>query len=192
MTDKRTVFLDSIAAEANAEFAVLEAKLNDETAALEAEAAKKAEDKAVLWKRGETERIRNAAALETAARRTADRRALLARREQYADEVFRAVREKIAAYTRTSAYPAQLASLLAGARSVLGDGESIIWLRREDMELGKALLRKCPGTQLREGNFALGGLCLSVGTKRADLSFDTALDELRGRFPELIGMEIEA
>ena len=186
MTDERKVFLDAIEAEAGAEIAAIEARIDGETAALEAQAAKKAESDAALWKRGETERIRGAAA-----RQTADRRARLARREQYAEEVFRAVRERIADYTRSDAYPAQLSALLARARGALGEGESVIWLRKEDMALGGALVLECPGAQLREGDFALGGLCLSVGARRADLSFDTALESLRGRFPEIIGMEIE-
>lgn len=191
MTDERKVFLDAIEAEAGAEIAAIEARIDGETAALEAQAVKKAESDAALWKRGETERIRGAAARQTAARQTADRRARLARREQYAEEVFRAVREKIADYTRSDAYPAQLSAQLARARGALGEGESVIWLRKEDMALGGALVRECPGAQLREGDFALGGLCLSVGARRADLSFDTALESLRGRFPEIIGMEIE-
>lgn len=191
MTDERKVFLDAIEAEAGAEIAAIEARIDGETAALEAQAVKKAETDAALWKRGETERIRGTAARQTAARQTADRRARLARREQYAEEVFRAVREKIADYTCSDAYPAQLSALLARARGALGEGESVIWLRKEDMALGGALVRECPGAQLREGDFALGGLCLSVGARRADLSFDTALESLRGRFPEIIGMEIE-
>lgn len=191
MTDELKIFLDAITAASEAQLASIESNISGETAALEVQAQKKAQAAAAAWKHSESERIRDAAVLETAARRSADRRALLARREQYAAEVFAAVRERIHAFTVSGEYPAQLAVLLEKGRAALGEGKTVIWLRREDMALGGALRKKCPNAEVREGDFALGGLWLSVDARRADLSFDTALDELRGRFAEIIGMEIE-
>lgn len=191
MTNELKTFLDAIASAAGAQTDAIEAKIGGETAALEAKAEKKAEAAAAAWVRSETGHIRALSAQDAAARQGDLRRALLARREQYAAEVFDAVRERIAAFTASGEYPAHLAALLDRAREALGAGKTVIWLRQEDMHLGGALKKKCPNAELREGDFALGGLWLSVDARRADMSFDTALDGLRGRFAEIIGMEIE-
>lgn len=191
MTDKLPIFLDAITALSDAQIAAIESNISGETAALEAQAEKKAEAAAAAWTRSEREHIRAAAAQQTVAREGQLRRALLSRREEYADEVFAAVRERIAAFTASAEYPAHLAALLEKGRAALGEGKTAIYLRREDMHLGAALRKKCPNAELREGDFALGGLWLSVDARRADMSFDTALDGLRSRFAEIIGMEIE-
>lgn len=191
MTEKLKPFIDAIEAAANAQIAAAEAKIDSDTAALEAQAEKKALAAAAEWKKNEADRLRAAAAQELSAHQGDGHRARLARREQYAAEVFGAVREKIAAYTRSDAYGQKLSELLEKARAALGDGQTVIWLRREDMAFGDALRKKCPNCEVCEGDFALGGLCLSVDFRRADLSFDTALDSMRGRFAEIIGMEIE-
>lgn len=191
MTEELKIFLDAIDSAASEQLSAIEARIGGESAAIEAQAEKAAASAAEAWKKAEAERIRAAVSMDVASRQSADRRALLARREQYAAEVFDSVRERLAAYTVSREYPAQLAALLSRARAALGEGECVIWLRREDMALGKALKTKCPGADVREGDFALGGLWLSVGARRADMSFDTALDSLRGRFAEIIGMEIE-
>lgn len=191
MTEELKIFLDAIDSAASEQLNAIEARIGGESAAIEAQAEKAAASAAEAWKKAESERIRAAVSMDAASRQSADRRALLARREQYASEVFDAVRERLAAYTASRDYPAQLAALLSKARAALGEGECVIWLRREDLALGKALKAKCPGADVREGDFALGGLWLSVGARRADMSFDTALDSLRGRFAEIIGMEIE-
>lgn len=191
MTEKLKPFIDAIHAAANAQIATAEAKIGSDTAALEAQAEKKAQTAAAEWKKSQAEQLRAAALQELTAHQGEGHRARLARREQYAAEVFAAVREKIAAYTRSDAYGQKLAELLAKAQDALGDGQTVIWLRREDMAFGDALRKKCPNSEVREGDFALGGLCLSVDSRRADLSLDTALDSMRGRFAEIIGMEIE-
>lgn len=191
MTEELKIFLDAIESAASEQLSAIEARIGSESAAIEIQAEKAAASAAEAWKKAETERIRAAVSMDAASRQSADRRARLARREQYAAEVFDAVRERLAAYTASKEYPAQLAALLSRARAALGEGECVIWLRREDMALGKALKAKCPGADVREGDFALGGLWLSVGARRADMSFDTALDSMRGRFAEIIGMEIE-
>lgn len=191
MTEELKIFLDAIESAASEQLSAIEARIGSESAAIEIQAEKAAASAAEAWKKAETERIRAAVSMDAASRQSADRRARLARREQYAAEVFDAVRERLAAYTASKEYPAQLAALLSRARATLGEGECVIWLRREDMALGKVLKAKCPGADVREGDFALGGLWLSVGARRADMSFDTALDSMRGRFAEIIGMEIE-
>lgn len=192
MTNELNIFLDAIAAASEAQCAAIEANISSETAQVQSQAEAKAAAAAEAWKRGESERIRAAAAQQTIAHQGDLRRALLARRGQYADEIFTAVRGRIAAFTASDAYPAHLAELLDRAHKALGEGAGVIWLRREDLKLGKALQKKHPNDEVREGDFALGGLWLSVGARRADMSFDTALDGLQSRFAEIIGMEIES
>lgn len=191
MTDEWKIFSSAIDSAANAQIAAIDAKISGETAALEAQAEKKAAAAAAEWKRSEAEHLRSAAALELSARQGESRRVRLARREQYAAEVFDAVRERIAAYTASSDYPVLLAKRIVSARKALGDGKTVIWLRHEDLALAETLKASCPHAEVREGDFALGGLWLSVDARRADMSFDTALDNMRSRFAEIIGMEIE-
>ena len=190
--DELKLFLEDVAAESRKDLDRVEAQINEEQTAMETDAASKAAEKAALWLRGETEKLQSDAALALAAKQSENRRELLARREQYAEETFAAVREKIAAFTASAEYPAHLAKLLEDAKSALASqaGETVLWLRREDIALGETLVGRNSAMRVQEGDFALGGLQLSVGTRRADLSFDTALCELRGRFASISGLEM--
>lgn len=190
--DELKLFLEDVAAESRKDLDRVEAQINEEQTAMETDAASKAAEKAALWLRGETEKLQSDAALALAAKQSENRRELLARREQYAEETFAAVREKIAAFTASAEYPAHLAKLLDDAKSALASqaGETVLWLRREDIALGETLVGRNSAMRVQEGDFALGGLQLSVGSRRADLSFDTALRELRGRFASISGLEM--
>ena len=190
--DELKLFLESVAAESRKDIDRVEALINEEQTAMEADAARKAAEKAALWLRGETEKAQSAATLAVAAKQSENRRELLARREQNAEEAFAAVREKIAAFTVSTEYPAHLEKLLNKAEAALAaeTGEAVLWLRREDIPLGETLVGRKRAMRVQEGDFALGGLQLSVGARRADLSFDTALRELRGRFASISGLEM--
>ena len=190
--DELKLFLEDVAAESRKDLDRVEAQINEEQTAMETDAASKAAEKAALWLRGETEKLQSDAALALAAKQSENRRELLARREQYAEEAFAAAREKIAAFTASAEYPAHLAKLLEDAKSALASqtGETVLRLRREDIALGETLVGRNSAMRVQEGDFALGGLQLSVGTRRADLSFDTALRELRGRFASISGLEM--
>ncbi len=190
--DELKLFLEDIAAESRKDLDRVEAQINEEQTAMETDAAQKAAEKAALWLRGETEKLQNDAALAVAAKQSENRRELLARREQYAEEVFAAVHERIAAFTASAEYPAHLAKLLDDAKTALvaETGETVLRLRREDIALAETLVGHNSEMLVQEGDFALGGLQLSVGARRADLSFDTALRELRGRFASISGLEM--
>ena len=190
--DELKLFLEDVAAESRKDLDRVEAQINEEQTAMETDAASKAAEKAALWLRGETEKLQNDAALAVAAKQSENRRELLARREQYAEEVFAAVRERIAAFTASAEYPAHLKTLLDEAKAALASetGETVLRLRREDIALGERLVGRNSAMRVQEGDFALGGLQLSVGSRRADLSFDTALRELRGRFASVSGLEM--
>ena len=63
------------------------------------------------------------------------------------------------------------------------------------MGLAPALAGAAGGVRLefREGGFSLGGLVLECPERcrRIDLSFDSALEDLEGRFSELTGFSLE-
>jgi len=190
--DELKIFLEAIEAESRKDIDRIESQIAEEQTAMEADALRRAGEKAALWLRAESEKLENEAQLRIATAKAADRRDLLARREEYAGEVFAAVREKIAAYTKTAEYGSLLEKQLREAKSALGEGETVLYLRREDLPLGEKLKALVPDMRVAEGDFAAGGLQLSVDARRADLSFDTALRELRGRFASISGLEIRA
>ena len=65
----------------------------------------------------------------------------------------------------------------------------------EDMAHADALRAAVPGVELdfEEGDFLLGGLIVECPelSRLADLSFDSALDDLEGRFSEVTGFNME-
>ena len=115
-----------------------------------------------------------------------NKRTLALRRAEMAEEVFAQVREKIAAFTRTPAYTDRLTALLAEALERLpGAREVRVTLRKEDM--GPAV-----HLAFEEGDFHLGGLVVDAPELglRVDSSFDSAAEDLSGRFAELFGVSL--
>lgn len=124
------------------------------------------------------------------------RRELLQYREDCAFDVFGEVRARLSAYPATPAYGDTLRDLLGRAVGALpGGGEVTVYLRPEDMSYAGELRRALPNSSLAfaEGSFALGGLIAESGERRlrADLTFDSALEDLSGRFSELTGFDME-
>ena len=120
---------------------------------------------------------------------------LLQLREDYAKEVFAAVREKIEAFTQSPEYARHMASLLGRAIDQLGYGFAAdVYLRPEDMHLVQYLRGSTTGVSLsfEEAGFALGGLRLVCPARglRLDLSFDTAIEDRIGHFSELSGITV--
>ena len=78
---------------------------------------------------------------------------------------------------------------LPGAKSVT------VYLRAEDMGQAGGLKAAFPGVELdfAEGEQALGGLIAECPqlSRRADLTFDSALEDLEGRFAETTGFSME-
>ena len=98
---------------------------------------------------------------EESRRLLADQRAVAARREEIAHEVFAAVRERILEFTETEAYLPHLKKLYTEAFSALGNPyDGVCWLRPQDMRFSKDLAAVLPGkfVTFQEGNFQLGGL----------------------------------
>ena len=176
------------------------ARINEETEQLEREAIDNyaADLKAAAAKR-------RAAALADAKVREnkrvvseglAAKRSLLQFREDCADDVFAEVRRKILELTQRPEYAETLKNQLWRALdAVPGAREAKVWLRREDMGYAQGLNSASPGVKLEflEGGFSLGGLVLECPERcrRIDLSFDSALEDLEGRFSELTGFSLE-
>ena len=132
---------------------------------------------------------------EESRRLLADQRAVAARREEIAHEVFAAVRERILEFTETEAYLPHLKKLYTEAFSALGNPyDGVCWLRPQDMRFSKDLAAVLPGkfVTFQEGSFQLGGLIVDCQSKllRADQSYDTALGDLDGHFAELFGLRL--
>ena len=124
------------------------------------------------------------------------RRELLRFREDCADEVFAAVRERIRQAAAGEGYGAMLRALLEKALAALPGAKSVtVYLRAEDMGQAGGLKAAFPGVELdfAEGEQALGGLIAECPqlSRRADLTFDSALEDLEGRFAETTGFSME-
>jgi len=119
---------------------------------------------------------------------------LLKYRESCANEVFEAVSKMISEFVSSPEYPDYMASLLGEALKAVSPCTSAeVYLREQDMHL-KDKLNESAGIKLNfhTGSFSLGGLRLishELG-RRVDASFDTALEELKGHFSELTGLQV--
>lgn len=133
--------------------------------------------------------------LTAEARRSENRRELLALRERFSADVESAAADKLREYTASDDYPARLLSLAEQAVEALDvkAGQAVtLFLRPEDMRHASLL---CEGltsvaAAARPGDILLGGVIAEADGRRADLSFDAAMRGARDRFCELFDMEI--
>lgn len=126
----------------------------------------------------------------------AAKRELLRFREDCADEVFAAVRERIKSAAAGKDYGKMLCALFKKALDAMPGAERVtVLLRPEDMGHSDALKRAFPDVELSfaEGEQVLGGLVADCPelSRRVDLSFDSALEDLEGRFAETTGFSME-
>ena len=126
----------------------------------------------------------------------AARRSLLALREECAGMVIADVRARLAAYPGEPGYAGTLDNLLRRGLNAVPDARSArVLLRGADMAHAEHLRAAAPGVELSfaEGKFLLGGMMIEfpVQHRRADLTFDTALEDLSGRFTEITGFGME-
>lgn len=124
------------------------------------------------------------------------RRELLEAREACAAEIMDELRRRVAELTASPEYPALLADMLRRAlAAVPGAGSAQVLLRPADMCHAQALAGAGGGTALSfaEGAFSMGGLMLECAerSRRVDLSYDSALADLEGRFSETTGFSME-
>jgi len=193
--EKLTTFMDAIRVRSQKEIQAIAAGEEKRREADEKEAKERAEADSKVWLEVQLNNARTEAGLKVAARKAANRRSLLEFREKAAAEAFAAAKDRIAAFTASPDYAAHLSGLLKKALDELGrDAPVTVYLRREDMACADYLRgHETAPLTFSEGSFGRGGLQVAVPreNKRADLSFDTALRDLRGRFAELSGLEID-
>lgn len=124
------------------------------------------------------------------------RRTLLELREKCSREVYDEVRHRVETYPASEKYPDWLAALLKKALdSIPGIGRAGVLLRPEDMRYKETLAASVPGMELefRPGTFHLGGLIVRSDEKarRIDMTLDSAMEDIEGRFSELTGFRVE-
>jgi vacuolar-type H+-ATPase subunit E/Vma4 len=193
--EKLKTFMDAIRVRSQKEIQAIAVGEEKRREADEKEAKERAEADSKVWLEVQINNARTEAGLKVAARKAANRRRLLEFREKAAAEAFATVKDRIAIFTVSPDYAAHLSGLLKKALDELGrDAPVTVYLRREDMACADYLRgNETAPLTFAEGSFGLGGLQVAVPTenKRADLSFDTDLRDLRGRFAELSGLEID-
>ncbi len=126
----------------------------------------------------------------------AARRSLLTMREDCAKLVLDDVRARLEAYPSDEKYAGTLDSMLGrGLAAIPGARKARVLLRREDAGHEAHLRAAAPEVELSfaEGKFELGGMIIEfpMQHRRADLTFDTALEDLSSRFTEITGFGME-
>ncbi|MCR4593488.1 MAG: V-type ATP synthase subunit E [Clostridiales bacterium] len=112
-------------------------------------------------------------------------------KNDYVDDIFAELKEKILAFTKTSDYSAFLEKSALGLKSIVGDNAEY-YLRPEDMhyapELEKALGK---ASFSEDANIKLGGLAATdaKGLIRADDTLDCRIREERSHFHELVDFD---
>lgn len=124
------------------------------------------------------------------------RRSLLEYREACAENVFDEVRGRVKAYPEQGEYAETLCALLRRALTVIpGETEATIFLRESDMKYAPQLENAAKSMRLEfeTGTFALGGLMLECAKqrRRVDLSFDSVLEDFKGKFSKITGFSME-
>lgn len=126
----------------------------------------------------------------------AARRSLLGLREECAERVLSDVRERLEKYVLDEKYAGTLDTLLKrGLTAVPGAKTIRVLLRREDAGHEAHLRAAAPGLEMSfaQGKFELGGLIIEfpMQHRRADMTFDNALEDLSSRFTEITGFGME-
>lgn len=119
-----------------------------------------------------------------------NKRTLYARREEIMSKVFVQVKDRVGTFVAGPEYPEQLSRLARRAAESLGGQKIIFYLRPQDMRFEDIVRRAAEGIEceVREGAFYLGGVIAECPEKhlRADESFDTAFDNTRQNFAEIL------
>lgn len=143
----------------------------------------------------EMSNMRQRIASETSRKAMESRKKLFGKRREITDRVFKAVEEKLAAFTATEAYPAMLQKYAQTLSKVLPADGAVVTLRREDKPYAD-LVKKAFGegcTVTFSDDIRLGGLrAYHQGMGRiADETLDSKLEEQREWFVENCGMTIQ-
>ena len=196
-TDKKLeAFTDTIISEAVEEAHQITIDLRNKQDELIKQAEAEIAAEAERYEKVTVAAVKAAEEIRISAKQTENKRVLLEYREACAIETYKQVQQKIGEFTACAEYLPHLKKLLKKAIDTLGYGFSAeVFLRSEDMHFADELLVSSSGVSLAffEGDFSLGGLrvvCRSKG-QRIDMSFDTALNDMIGRFSELAEISMD-
>ena len=112
-------------------------------------------------------------------------------KNDYVDDIFSELGEKILAFTKTSAYYDFLEKSALGLKAVVGE-KAEYYLRPEDMHYAQDLKKAIGEASFSEdSNIKLGGLAAtdSKGLIRADDTLDCRIREERSHFHELVDFD---
>ena len=188
-------FTDTVLSEAAVEHDAILREIEQARRKALADAEEMALHDADQYIRGELNRIRSELGREVSHRMQEHKRRLAQRREEIAGQVFEQVRRRLEEYASSPEYVRRLAGLFREALVPMNGGRGLILsLRPRDMTHAAALRAQAKGRamEVRSGSFLLGGLileCPSLGL-RADQTFDSRLDGLRGHWNELAGAAV--
>jgi len=118
-----------------------------------------------------------------------NKKALFKCRSEIEKRVLDKVRARLFEYVKTPDYLSQLRKMAAYAARFLEENDIVISLRADDMKYADELNSQTPAIYT-QGDFKLGGLIAVSPSKnlRIDMSFDTSLTEVSGKFGEISGL----
>lgn len=188
-------FIDVMISEATDQSGAITEALRQKEAELMAKAEAQIEAETQKHIRTRIAEISAAENHRVSTRMTENQHTLLEFREKSAQNVYADVAQRVAEFTASPDYLPHLKMLLAKAIETFGYGYSAeILLRREDMKFADELISSATGVSLSaaEGSFSLGGLCFNCFArgKRIDLTFDSALQDIKGHFSDYAGIQI--
>ena len=151
-------------------------------------------EEAFLYVKNEASRIRNEAGRTLSRRMMENKRKLYTRRTEMGRSVMETVSGRLREYAKTPEYRAQLRRMLERALDAFS-GDTVIFLREEDMPLAPELFdgKRAFDVSFERGGFELGGLMASCPSRhlQIDETFDTAMNEIRDHFAELMGLQMD-
>ena len=186
-----TAIREKAAVESQEAMSALEAELRSK---LE-EVGKQAEIEADAFFKGEFSHLQAEAGKQVSRQKQEGRESLFLRRNEIAASVFEEVCEKIVAYTNSDAYATRLEELLQEALPQFHNATYLrILLRKRDQVHQSLLQKQAQNLEITflDGSFQLGGLIVEAPELglRVDSTFDSRLQELRGRFAELFHISL--
>ncbi len=127
-------------------------------------------------------------------RETEAKNDLIRKRCEIEAEVFKKAASKLSEYTKTAAYRELLMQTAANAASILSEGDTVIYLRSDDMsfkdDVAHAFGKSC--TVCTDDGILIGGIRFEneAMSRAIDASFDNELNSQRDEFAKNSGLRI--
>lgn len=180
-TDRLELFRQAINNQADAEAAEIIRQSEEKFAAIAKEKSERSANEALSAIRAERGRIAAKFKKEISRCDFDMKKAVLAHRNELIEQLFSEIREKLAEYTKTSAYSDYLKNAISKAESAVGSSGTVIYARAADLDAVKKL------TALPvepDNSIAIGGICAgnAAGGLFADFTLDSRLADEKTQF----------